>query len=151
MGCPKRLNKHELFIETEDYKRIFDQLVLWGEAPWWPVNCLMRFRRIGNEPVRKGTMYHQQVRVPFGPRWLSVVSDIDDNRSISRKYLDSFIDGEEVARVITVNGGAKVEYELSYSIKGFFYQCAWERCLCSLHDANIQKVLGHLKTYIEKQ
>ena len=151
MGCPKRLNKHEIFIRTEDCKLIFDQLVLWGEAPWWPSKCLMRFKRIDNEPIRKGTMYHQEVRVPFGPRWCSVVSDIDDNKSISRKYLGSFIDGEEVTRVKPVNGGAKVEYELSYSIQGFFYQWAWERCLRSLHDANIQKVLDHLKTYIEKQ
>lgn len=151
MGCQKpRKNRHEIIINTSDQKKAFDQIVLWGEAPWWPKQCLMKFTKIGDVSVQKGTMYHQRVNVPFGPRWLSLVTDVVENASISRKYLEGFIDGEETLRLVPSDGTTKIEYVLEYTIRGRFYTVAWKACLEALHDRNIKRILEQLKHYLEQ-
>lgn len=143
-------NRHEIVINTYDPKKVFDQIVLWGEASWWPKRCMMRFVRIGTSPIQKGTMYHQVVRLPWGPRWLSLVTEIIDNTSISRKYFESFIVGDEIVHIIALEHSIKVEYLLTYSIKGSFNRMLWRLCLERMHDHNIRLILHNLKNYIER-
>lgn len=143
-------NRHEVIINTYDQKKVFDQIVLWGEASWWPKRCMMRFIRIGTAPIQKGTMYHQIVTLPFGPRWLSLVSEVVDNISISRRYFESFISGDEIVRIVPLERTIKVEYLLVYTIKDRSHNVLWKIILKRLHDYNIKLVLNNLKQYIEQ-
>ena len=143
-------NRHEVIINTHDQKKVFDQIVLWGEASWWPKRCMMRFIRIGTSPIQKGTMYHQVVTLPLGPRWLSLVTEIIDNTSIARKYFESFIEGDETVRMRALGRSMKVEYLLTYRITGSFNRMLWKLCLERVHDYNIKLILNNLKNYVER-
>lgn len=137
-------------IATDDHKKVFDQIVLWGQASWWPSNCIMKFEKIGDKPVQKGTLYHQRVKAVFGPRWRSLVTDIIENSSISRRYCEGFIEGEETVRLLPFGAKTKVEYALDYTIRGRLHAVAWKACLEALHNRNIKLVLQHLKSYLEQ-
>ncbi len=151
MDCQKfQENKHEVVIDTKDRQEVFRQIVLWGEANWWPKNCLMKFIRLGNDKIQKGTMYRQKVLLPFAPSWLTFVTDIIENTSISRKYLEGLLSGQETVSIMPLNDKLKVEYNLNYKISGRINAILWRACFRAMHDKNIRLILNNLKSYLEK-
>lgn len=161
MDCPKAQNRHEVIIapvrsRTSDnvVNMAFREIVLWGESSWWPKKCLMKFVRLENSPIQKGTIYRQKVLLPFAPSWCAVVSDIVENKSISRKFLDGFLDGQETVSIDKLNnlgkGGVKVQYLMDYKVKGFVNKILWRLFFNKMHDRNIRLILERLKEYLEK-
>ncbi|MBI5043084.1 MAG: hypothetical protein HZC10_04485 [Nitrospirae bacterium] len=43
------INSHTVIINA-DIEKVFQQALLWGEAEWWPKDCLMRYTRLDNSP-----------------------------------------------------------------------------------------------------
>lgn len=151
MDCQKfQENRHQVLINTKDTGRVFEQIILWGEASWWPKNCRMKFMRIGNSPVQIGTMYYQKVLLPFAPRWLALVTDISKNKSISRRFLDGLLDAEETVSISQDQDKLKLEYFMNYRIKGYLNNALWKVFFHHMHDRNIELILNNLKKYLEK-
>lgn len=151
MGFPKfQNNRHEVIANTKDIKKAFEQIVLWGEASWWPDKCTMKFMRLGGSNIQKGTVYRQKVLLPFTPSWLALVTEIIDNKSISRRFLDGLLDGEEKVSIFDYQGSLRVEYLMNYRIKGFMNNILWKTCFNRMHDSNIRLILKNLKDYLEQ-
>lgn len=150
MDCQKsQINRHEVLIDTKDKETVFKQIVLWGEASWWPRNCFMKFTRL-DAVIQKGTTYRQKVLLPFAPSWLTCVTEIIENTRISRRYLDGLINGEETVSLAPQDSKLKVEYYLNYKIRGRINTILWKICFRALHDKNIKLILNNLKAYLEQ-
>jgi hypothetical protein len=151
MVCQKfQENRHEVIIDTKDRQEVFRQIVLWGEASWWPRSCLMKFTRLNGAEIQKGTMYRQKVMLPFAPSWLTRVSEVIEGTSISRSYLDGLIDGEEAVKIVPLGDKLKIEYCLNFGIRGRVKSFLWNICLRAIHDKNIKFILNNLKDYLER-
>lgn len=110
----------------------------------------MKFTRIGNRNVQKGTLYRQKVLFPFAPSWFALVTEIVGNKSISRRFLDGLLDGEETVSIAEHGDKLKVQYFMNYRIRGFINNILWKVCFSKMHDSNIGLILNRLKDYLEK-
>ena len=151
MDCQEfQNNKHEVLINTKDIDKAFGEIVLWGESVWWPKNCTMKFIRRGNSSIQRGTIYRQKVLLPFAPSWLAIVTDIIEKKSISRKFLDVLLDGQETISISPCDEKLKIEYLMNYKIKGQLNNILWRLFFNGMHDNNIRLILKNLKEYLEK-
>ena len=105
---------------------------------------------MGNLPVQKGTMYCQRVLLPFAPNWLTVVTNIIKDKSISRRFLDGFLYGEETVSISPCQNRLKIEYLMNYRVRGRINNILWKLCFCNMHNRNIVTILNNLKSYLER-
>jgi len=132
-------------------EELFPEIVSWGEAEWWPKDSLMSFSRKVSGPVVEGTEYIQKVKLPFGPSWRTVVSEIKNNESITRKFKEGFFEGCETVSIKPLCcHNVKIEYEMLFRIKGLINRILWKVIFRRLHDRNIEYILDNLKAYAEK-
>ena len=150
MDCQKSQNRHEISINTTNKEEAFRQILLWGEASWWPKKSSMKFTRIGRGPIVQGTLYRQKVMLPFAPSWCSVVTNINQGVSTSRKLFEGFLDGQEEIKIVQGNNSLSAVYCLEYSIPNFVYRWLWKIFFESLHNYNIELILNNLKGYLEQ-
>jgi len=150
MDCQKLQNKHQISISTDDRDRVFKEIVLWGEASWWPKKTTMKFIRVGDGPIKEGTIYKQKVLLPFAPSWCSVITKINQGNSVSRRLFDGFIDGEEKIEGVLRGNSVIVEYCLEYYIPSNIHRILWKLCFESMHNYNIEKILKSLKEHLEQ-
>jgi len=142
-------NKHEILVNSGDVNKAFREIVLWGEATWWPSNCKVVFIPLDRSPIQVGTQYRQKVLIPFAPSWFSLVKDIKDNQSITRKLHKGFLDAEEVISIIPKENSLKIKYHMEYRVKGRLYRILWKLFLHKMHNKNISLILGNLKIHLE--
>ncbi len=64
------INSHTIIINA-DIERIFQQALLWGEAEWWPKDCLMRYTRLDNSEI----LMNASLRVAFSDEAISKRQD----------------------------------------------------------------------------
>lgn len=144
-----RVNKHEIrvFINQE---AIFEEIVLWGEACWWPKFSNMRFIKQSQEKVQEGTKYTMKI-VPFGPAWEAQVTKLEDNYSIRRDFLSGFLSGFETVSILPAEKiGYKVAYEMFYKIESSGLKLLWNSILVHIHNHNIRSILKNLKRHLER-
>lgn len=139
-------NRHAIFIAAAAPK-VFKQVVLWGEAEWWPKNSLMRFVRKSGGEIKVGTIYRQQVRLPFGPQWDVRVSEIIPDRKVGRKFLNGIFKGKEWVEVKTQSSGSRVDYVMAYEINGAINNLLWKIFFQRLHDRNLELILKSMRDY----
>ena len=141
-------NKHDIVIKS-DLASVRYEILWWGEAAWWPRNSLMRFVRLTERPLRKGTRYRQEVALPFAPTWEVEIDSLIDT-SITRKFLNGMFAGFETVSLVDRAGNIEITYRMHYEVRGFFYNFLWLFIFKNLHDNNIELILKSLKTYLEK-
>jgi len=142
-------NKHDIVIKS-DLASVRYEILWWGEAPWWPKNSLMRFVRLTERPLRKGTRYRQEVALLFAPTWEVEIDNLTDT-SITRRFLNGMFTGFETVSLIDRAGSIEVNYRMHYEVQGFLYNLLWPFVFKNLHDNNIELILDSLKTYLEKE
>lgn len=142
-------NKHSILIAGEESEALA-QIILWGEASWWPKNCLMRFDRLTRGVVCRGTKYRQKVLLPFGPAWDVVVEDVSSN-SIRRKFLSGIFSGTETVSCQAQSDRILIRYEMSASLNGSLNAFLWRWVFRRLHDRSIEDILKSLKQFLEKR
>lgn len=154
-------NKHSIFVHCH-LGEALSEIILWGEAGWWPKNSLMRFVRCGTGLVKegtprknpsgivRGTRYKQEVLLPFAPSWEVKVEQIDD-KSITRRFLNGMFDGNETVSLEPLRDGVNVSYVMNYQINGFLNKILWPLVFERLHNRNIEEILANLKSYLEKR
>lgn len=129
---------------------IFQELLSWGEAKWWPKSSLMRFVNLSGK-VQEGTVYLQRVKLPFGPKWHTRNEAVDnDNFYIKRVFLDGLFDGFEELKILQLEEKkCKVLYSFNFKVRGVVNRLMWKISFRQAHISNIDKILYSLKSYLE--
>ena len=120
----------------------------WGEAAWWPRGSLMRFTRLTDGAVGRGTRYRQEVQLPFAPSWDVKVTE-RTGQSITRSFLNGMFRGSETVSVAAEADATRVIYEMTYDVRGAGNKVLWPLVLMHLHNANIRRILKNLKRHCE--
>ncbi len=144
------INSHTVIINAY-IDKIFKQALLWGEAEWWPKECLMRYTRITGGDIRVGTRYHQKVSLPFAPEWDVEIVSITQNREIKRRFLNGIFSGTDSVILEPVKGGIEVKAVMDFDVNGYFNKLAWRFIFKRMHDENLEKILKAMKEYFYKE
>ena len=146
----KKNNRHFVLIEvTADL--IFPEIVLWGEAIWWPPKSSMKFTRLTPGAIQVGTKYQQKVLLPLAPKWEAQVTNLIPGRLIERIFLNGIFRGKETVIIEERYDGMKVDYLMEYEILGLFNKMMWGMHFQKLHDKNIEMILKALKEHVLKK
>ena len=130
--------------------RVFRELLLWGEASWWPEQSKMRYTRLSSPgDVQVGTRYRQKVHVRFGPVWDAEITSIGANREVSFKFLNGMFKGVYRLYVIPEGGLCEVHFLMDYEVVGLVNRVAWRLMFERKHDENINMLLSAMKSYLE--
>lgn len=144
------INSHTAIINA-DIEKIFQQALLWGEAEWWPKDCLMRYTRInegkGEWGVQVGIRYHQKVLLPFAPEWDVEVVSITQNKEVKRRFINGIFSGTDSVILKPVKDGIEVKALMDFEVNGYFNKFAWRFIFERMHDENVEKILRAMKGY----
>lgn len=129
---------------------LFEQVKLWGEAPWWPKHSLMTFTNLAHEGlVQEGTVYLQKTALPFGPQWHSRVEQLHAPVSVTRIFLDGIFRGYERVSIMEHSGETIiVAYYMDVTVSWFNY-LVWQALFKILHNYNLRRIVYALKKYME--
>ena len=141
-------NRHSIVVDSEP-SAVRSEILWWGESPWWPKNSLMRFVRLTERPLTKGTRYKQEVTLPFGPSWEVEIEDLTDT-SITRHFLNGMFKGFETVSFAGEAGKLEIRYKMHYEVQGSINRILWSLIFENLHNSNIEAILASLKSYLEK-
>jgi hypothetical protein len=145
-----KVNRHSVEIAA-DKARIFKELVLWGQASWWPKDANMKFVNLSGVAVQEGTEYLMKI-VPSGASWHARVTKIEPDYSIRRDFLDGMFNGFETVSIKDKgNNFFEVAYEMFYQINGSLNKLLWPIAFEKLHNANIRMILNSLKQHLEQK
>ncbi len=142
-------NLHSIVIRA-DFLSARLEIIRWGEGPWWPEKSQMRFVRLTDRPVQKGTRYRQEVLLPFAPTWNVEVEEVTEN-GITRRFLDGMFKGFETVSVLEQREGIKIDYRMHYEVQGLLNKLLWPLVFENMHNKNIKLILASLKNFLEKR
>ena len=140
-------NCHSILVEASA-KDIFPQILLWGEAEWWPKKSQMKFIRETSGEIKIGTRYLQKVLLPFAPQWEVEVNCLESNKKVGRKFLNGIFTGAEWVELEPVAGLTKVKYIMNFEVNGFLNRGLWNLFFRRLHDRNLEMILTNLRDFI---
>jgi len=140
-------NRHSIFIEATAFE-IFPQILLWGEASWWPEKSAMKFIRETPGEVKIDTRYTQKVLLPFAPQWQVEVNAITANQKVGRRFLNGIFKGEEWVELEPAAIGTRVNYVMDFEINGAINKILWKLFFRRLHDKNLEMILENLREFI---
>lgn len=143
----QRVNQHFIFIEASR-DLIAPEVILWGEAVWWPKNSSMKFTCLTRGDIQAGTKYRQEVLLPFAPKWEVEVTRLVSEKEIERTFLNGMFKGKETVTLEERYNGTKVEYVMHYEVVGIVNQILWKLFFQRLHDQNIEMILKALQGYV---
>ena len=141
-----QFNHHFILIEAAK-ELVAPQVILWGEAVWWPKNSSMKFTRLTPGDIRVGTRYRQKVLLPFAPSWEVEVTGLIADHEIERTFLNGIFKGKETVSVQERSNGTKVDYRLQYQLRGLVNTILWPGIFSKMHDQNIEMILNALREY----
>lgn len=145
-----KLNHHFIFIEASA-DLIAPEIILWGEAQWWPKNSSMKFTRLTPGEIHVGTKYRQEVLLPLAPRWEVEVTRLVPGKAIERTFVNGMFKGKETVSLEERYNGTKVEYAMHYEIVGILNPILWQLFFQKLHDQNIERILKSLRDYVTSE
>ena len=143
----EKANHHFVFIEAP-LEAVFPEIVLWGEALWWPKRVTMKFTRKTPGKVSVGTKYEQRVTFFGGPHWDAEVTKLIPKKEIERTFLNGILVGKESVTLEFRVNGTRVDYLMQYKIRGLLNFVVWVLFFRRLHDRNITMILEALREYI---
>jgi len=133
----QHINHHFIFIEAP-VSIVGPQAVLWGEASWWPKDCLSIFTRLDEGQISEGTVYKQKIQKMFVPSWKVKITKLIPGNCIERTFLSGIFKGYELIKIGERANGTRIDYELHYRINGPIYRLVWP-LVRSSHDKSIKK------------
>ncbi len=139
-------NHHFVLIEAPA-DLVAPQVILWGEASWWPQKSTMKFTKITPGEIKVGTRYQQKVLLPMGPSWDVEVSQLIPCKLIERIFLNGIFRGKETLLIEERSNGTKVDYIMRFYIVGFLNKILWSIHFKRLHNLNIEMILSSLKNF----
>lgn len=145
------INHHSIAVNTPAGE-LYREILLWGEASWWPPDSPMRYTRITDGAVRVGTRYRQKVHMPFGPGWDVEVISVTFGREVSRRFLNGMFEGVDRVYIIPLDKrSCEVHFMMDFRVVGLMNRIAWGFAFRRMHDSNINKILLALKRHAERE
>jgi hypothetical protein len=148
------INRHFVLIEAP-IDKVGPQVILWGEAPWWPKGSAMKFVRKTEGDLQVGSKLEQRVILKnpilklFAPHWEVEVSRLMPPKCIERTFLNGPFIGKEIVEVEERYNGARVNYQMEYQIQKWWDMFLWKMIFEKLHNRNINMILQALKSHVE--
>ena len=143
------LNEHVIDIASPP-SRLYPEIVKWGEGEWWPQGSFMKFVNLSGRR-EEGAVYLMKVCLPFGPGWYARITELKEDESVRRDFIDGMFAGYEVVSIEDAPGGSRLCYRMHYRVKGFFNRIIWSLIAQRLHNRNIRRILRALKNYLENE
>jgi len=144
-----QINHHFVFVEVTK-EHVWPEVVQWSESAWWPKECSMKFSRGPQENIQLGTEYTLKVKALLGPTCLLKISRLVPDSEIERTFIKGLIKGFEIVKIEESSNGTRIDYEMTYEIKGLVNKILWAFFYEKLHNANIELILKALSDYLVK-
>jgi uncharacterized membrane protein len=144
------INHHSIIVKAP-VREVFGEILLWGEAAWWPQESPMRYTRITpGEDIKAGCRYRQKVHMPFGPEWDVEVISVTEGREVSRRFLNGMFEGVDRVYIIPVDReSCEVHFLMDFKVVGTINRIVWDLLFRAMHDKNIKRILLALKSHVE--
>ena len=146
----EKKNHHFIFIEATQ-KIVGPQIILWGEASWWPKTSKIKLLRETPGDIQMGTTYKQRFAKLFAPRWRNEVTQLVADQEIEKTFIKGPFSGFERISTEWRLNGTRVDYTLQYKIHGFLNQILWTLFFERAYNKNIQMILNSLNRWALKQ
>lgn len=143
-------NRQFVFIEAP-IELVGPEVVLWGEASWWPKDSAMQFVKTSPGDVGVGTTFEMKLVKPIKHAWKAEVTRFIPGQLIERTFKTGPFKGYELVYAEERSNGTRVEYELHYTIPGPFDLLMWNLFCKKMHEASITKILEALKAFCMKK
>lgn len=136
-----------LFLEAP-IQAVSAELITWGEAAWWPKDCLWKYVRQTDGEIHVGTQYVIKINKPSAADWRAEVSQLLPNRLVERTFTKGLFKGFERIMLEERANGTRIDYELHFKIRGFLNIFLWPFVLRAQYLKTIQKILSALQDYL---
>ncbi len=136
-----------LFLEAP-IQAVSAELITWGEAVWWPKDCLWKYVRQTDGEIRVGTEYVIKINKPSAADWSVEVTQLLPNRLIERTFTKGLFKGFERIMLEERANGTRIDYELHFKIRGLLNIFLWPFVLRAQYLKTIQKILSALQDYL---
>ena len=128
------------------------EAMLWGEGTWWPQKSLTRFEKISDGPVAVGARFKIKIAKLMTPSVLVEVTKCVPNNILEFTFKSGmFKGGHEVIKIEERANGTRIDYTLSYRIKGILNQILWPLLYNKQYEENSKLVMNALKEHVLKQ
>ena len=148
---PQERNRYHFILIESPLDTVEREIILWGEALWWPKKSRLQFVRTTSGGIGTGARYQARLLTFWGPRWEVEVTKLMDGHQIQRTFSHRRFILEENLNLEERYNGTKVNYWLTYRIPGLFHRILWQVFFQRLFDKTIAMALASLKDYIESQ
>ena len=128
----------------------------WPDAPWWPQKCKLIYRVKNKTEGYLGSRIIIKVRKILGMKWLAEVTRYTPNRLVEHTFKWGMFRGSEVVSLEERYNGTRLDYVISYAIRGPLNNILWPIRFQKDHVASIKSILDgihdqSLKAYRQKQ
>ena len=139
---------HQFMFLEAPVEVVSAEVTTWGEASWWPKDCLWKYTRQTDGDIRVGTQYVIKINKPSAPDWKAEVTQLLPSRLIERTFTKGMFKGFERVILEEKSNGTRIDYELHFQLRGLVNILLWPFFLKKQYVATIKKVLEALKQYI---
>lgn len=136
-----------LFIEAP-VQVVSAEVVSWGEASWWPKDCLWKYIRQTDGEIAIGTKYVIKINKPSAPDWAAEVSQLLPSRLIERMFTKGMFRGFERIILEEKSNGTRIDYELHFQVRGLLNFILWPLVLRAQYVKTIKSIMDGLKTHL---
>ncbi len=141
---------HQFLFFEAPIGLVSDELIRWGEAQWWPKDCLWKYIRQTDGEIRVGTQYLIKINKPSAADWTAEVSQLLPNRLVERTFKKGLFNGFERIMLEERANGTRIDYELHFKIRGFLNIFLWPFVLRGQYLKTIKTILAALQSHLAK-
>lgn len=142
-----KVSRHFVFIEAPlDF--VAPEVMPWGEAPWWPKHCAIRFTRKTPGNLAVGTQYYVSLSKGLGLGALVEVTEYIPNREMTLTYQKGFFSGCEIIRLEERYNGTRVEFEHYLVVRDIINRLRWPIFYKKEFEHNVGLIMNALKEYV---
>lgn len=141
--------RHFIFLEVP-FEAVSKEAMLWEQGVWWPKRGGLQFKRL-EDGLQEGTRFKVSVRGLLPKSFEVEVARFVPGREIHFLFKKGMLNGVQVLRLEDRSNGTRVDYELSYEIKGPINKMLWGLLYQKTWDTSTALILESLKNYLLKQ
>lgn len=139
-----------VFVEVP-IEYVGPQVALWGEASWWPKNCLWKYIKETEGEVRVGTRYRIKIQKPSAADWVAEVTQLVPNCLIEYTFKAGMFRGYQVIKLEERANGTRVDFALHFRVSGLLNAFLWPFVYQKQYEETIMQVLNALKDNLPQQ
>jgi len=142
---------HQFIFVEAPVEVVSREVVLWGEANWWPKDVLWNYVRKTEGEIREGTSYVIKINKPSAQDWAAEITKLQPQHLVERTFSKGMFKGREAVIIEERANGTRIDYELYFSIRGPLNLVLWPLVFRAQYMKTIKKILTSLKSRLEKE